>query len=74
MSGDTEFLEIEKEIYLKTFLHMAELVAGDNECEGEDGKCDEGVIEINDDSESSERDEEVSDGEAVRDSNSESRR
>ena len=57
---------------LKTFLHMAELVAEDNECEGEDGKCDEGVIEINDDSESSERDEEVSDEEASSDSDGES--
>ena len=38
----------------------------------EDGKCDEGVIEINDDSESSERDEEVFDEEAGSDSDSES--
>ena len=51
---------------------MAELVVEDNECEGEDGKCDEGVNEVNDDSESSGRDEEVSDEEASSDSNSES--
>ena len=69
---DTEFVEIEKEIYLKTFLHMAELVVEVNECEGDDWKCYEGVIKINDDSENSEGDEEVSDGKAGSDSDSES--
>ena len=53
---DIEFLAIEKEIYLKTFLPMADLVAEDNECKDEDGKCVGGVIKINDDSGSSGRD------------------
>ena len=66
----TEFPEIEEEIYLKAFPYMAELVVEDNEYEGENGKCDEGVIEINHDSESSERDEEVSGKEASSDSDS----
>ena len=33
---DKEFLEIEKECYVKIFLHVAELVPEDNECEGDD--------------------------------------
>ena len=69
---NTEFLEMEREINLKTFPHMAELVAENNQFEGEDGKCDEGVNEVNDDSESSGRDEEVYDEEASSDSSGES--
>jgi len=68
---DTEFLEIEKEIYLKTFPHMKELVDEESEGEGDGAneKGDGGVIEIND-GESSESEEEESDEDASSDSSS----